>query len=134
MDLYSEVILDLNRYPKNFGRIDHNRSSEADNPLCGDVVKIYVMLEGEMIKDVSFDGYGCALSKASASLLTELVKGKNLKEVKEILENFFKMVAKKEYNENILGKTTLFKGISSYPSRVKCITLCWHGLKDALFN
>lgn len=135
-DLYQEVILDHNRKPQNFFKLegaDHH--AEGFNPLCGDRIEVYVKLDHNQIQEVSFQGSGCAISKASGSLMTSSVKGKTKDEAIGLFEQFHQMLTGKAPLENIsekLGKLSVFSGVSEYPSRVKCATLAWHTLKSAL--
>ena len=137
-DLYQDVILEHSKAPRNFkvlAEADHK--AEGFNPLCGDRFTIYVTLEGDAIKDVSFQGAGCAISKASASMMTQSVKGKTLAEAEKIFERFHDMVTghkPSSEEETELGKLTVFSGVSEFPVRVKCATLAWHTLKSALDN
>jgi nitrogen fixation NifU-like protein len=135
-DLYQDVILEHSKAPRNF-RVQPGADHKAEgfNPLCGDRFTIYVTLEGDAIKDVSFQGAGCAISKASASMMTQSVKGKTLAEAEQIFERFHEMVtghAEKPAEESDLGKLTVFSGVSEFPVRVKCATLAWHTLHAAL--
>lgn len=135
-DLYQEVILDHNRKPRNFFKLegaDHH--AEGFNPLCGDRIEVYVKLDHNQIQEVSFQGSGCAISKASGSLMTSSVKGKTKDEAMGLFEQFHQMLTGKAPLENIsekLGKLSVFSGVFEYPSRVKCATLAWHTLKSAL--
>jgi nitrogen fixation protein NifU and related proteins len=135
-DLYQEVILEHSKAPRNFRvqtAADHK--AEGFNPLCGDRFTIYVTMEGDAIKDVSFQGAGCAISKASASMMTQSVKGKTMAEAEKIFERFHEMVTGKDGSEaskSELGKLTVFSGVSEFPVRVKCATLAWHTLHAAL--
>jgi nitrogen fixation NifU-like protein len=134
-ELYQELILDHNKRPRNFGRLaDANRQAKGFNPLCGDKVTVYLRLEGDRIVDVRFDGSGCAISTASASVMTESLKGKTRQEVEALFERFHALVAG---NADVsdgedLGKLAAFSGVRDYPSRVKCATLAWHTLRAAL--
>ena len=136
-DLYQEVILDHNRRPRNFGPLPAaNHRAEGNNPLCGDRVTVYVDVEGDRIRDVKFEGAGCAISTASASLMTEALKGRSLAEARSLFHGFHEMVTKgkdqaKEGEED-LGKLAVFTGVREYPMRVKCATLAWHTLMAAL--
>lgn len=135
-ELYQEVILDHNRSPKNFRKMDDaDRKVEGYNPLCGDHYTVYVKFDNDTIKDISFDGSGCAISKASASVMTTVVKGKSKKEADEMFEFFHKLVKGEinpmEYVES-LGKLAAFSGVSEFPARVKCASLAWHTLHAAL--
>ena len=136
-DLYEEVILDHYKNPRNFKVLpEANRKAEGYNPLCGDKVTVYLKLEDEVVQDISFEGIGCAISTAAASLMTESLKGKTLDEVKAIFEDFHDMVAGEELCEKSkqpsLGKLDVFSGVRQYPARVKCATLVWHTLNAAL--
>jgi nitrogen fixation protein NifU and related proteins len=132
-DLYQEVILDHNRRPRNFRAIDQGRSAEGFNPLCGDRVTVYVTVDDGVITDVSFQGSGCAISKASASLMTEGVKGKTVEEAKALFERFQRMITgPAESAVDNLGKLTVLAGVRQFPIRVKCATLAWHTLRSAI--
>ncbi len=133
-DLYQQLILDHNRSPRNQGRLDDAvRRSEGYNPLCGDRVMVYLALDGEMISDVAFEGAGCAISTAAASLMTESVKGKTLSEATALFERFREMVTgDADPGDESLGKLEAFAGVRNYPARVKCATLAWHTLKAAI--
>jgi nitrogen fixation NifU-like protein len=133
-DLYQELILDHNRSPRNHGRLDDaGRMSEGYNPLCGDRVTVYLALDGEVISDVTFEGTGCAISTAAASLMTEAVKGKTMSEATALFERFREMVTADDAPGNeSLGKLEAFAGVRKYPARVKCATLAWHTLKAAI--
>ena len=136
-ELYQQVILDHNRNPKNFGIIDsHNHDAEGFNPLCGDHVHIYLFLEGDIIKDISFQGGGCAISKSSTSLMTAMLKGKTIKEAEAIFERFHDMVTGKVTDADDdfedLDKLAVFQGVKEFPVRVKCATLAWHTMLAAL--
>jgi nitrogen fixation NifU-like protein len=132
-DLYQELILDHNKRPRNFKKLeDANRTAEGYNPLCGDKVKIYARLEDGRVKDVSFEGSGCAISKASASVMTESLKGKTVAEVEALFKRFRDLVTGKEPSEADLGKLVVFSGVCEFPTRVKCATLAWHALAAAL--
>jgi nitrogen fixation protein NifU and related proteins len=133
-DLYQEVILDHNRRPRNFRTIDGaSRQQEGYNPLCGDRLTLYVALDGDRIADVAFQGTGCAISKASASLMTETLKGKTVAEARELFERFHDMVTSSPDTEAAdLGKLSVLSGVREYPTRVKCASLAWHTLKAAV--
>jgi nitrogen fixation NifU-like protein len=133
-DLYQEVILDHNRRPRNFRAIDGaSRQQEGYNPLCGDRLTLYVALEGDRIADVAFQGSGCAISKASASLMTEALKGKTVAEARELFEKFHDMVTSSPDTAAAdLGKLSVLSGVREYPTRVKCASLAWHTLKAAV--
>lgn len=134
--LYQSVILDHNKNPRNFHQMERaDRSAEGYNPLCGDRLKVWLRLNGDVIEDVSFQGAGCAISKASASIMTTAVKGKRLADVDRMFELFHRMVTG-QLGENPetkeLGKLAVFSGVSQFPTRVKCASLSWHALRNAL--
>jgi nitrogen fixation protein NifU and related proteins len=133
--LYQEVILDHNKRPRNF-RILETADHRADgyNPLCGDKVSVYLKTENGRITDVTFQGSGCAISTASASLMTETLKGKTLPEAEKLFEQFHALVTGKDVGKHPedLGKLAVFSGVCDYPARVKCATLVWHTLRSAL--
>ncbi|MCY4662786.1 MAG: SUF system NifU family Fe-S cluster assembly protein [Acidobacteria bacterium] len=134
-DLYQEVILDHNRHPHNFRELDGaDRHADGHNPLCGDRLAVYVNLDGETISDVSFLGSGCAISKASASLMTDAVKGRTLGEARRLFEEFLALVTDEAavLDEASLGKLAVFAGVRDYPTRVKCASLAWHTLRAAV--
>ena len=132
-DLYQEVILDHNRRPRNFRAIEQGRRAEGFNPLCGDRVTVYVTMDKGVITDVSFQGSGCAISKASASLMTESVKGKTVEEANALFERFQRMItAPAETPVDNLGKLTVLAGVRQFPVRVKCASLAWHTLRSAV--
>jgi nitrogen fixation NifU-like protein len=134
-DLYQELILDHGRRPRNFRPLEGaTRSAEGYNPLCGDKVKIYVKMDGDIIKDISFEGAGCAISTASASIMTETLKGKSRAEAEELFQTFHDLVTgqKAQLDAPELGKLAVFSGVSEFPIRVKCATLSWHTLRAAL--
>lgn len=136
-ELYQQVIIEHNKSPKNFRKMEnHTHFSEGYNPLCGDQLNVYLHLSDDnIIDDVSFEGEGCAISKASASMMTQYLKGKHVDEAKEVFEEFHKLITGKldpSKEEHHLGKLAIFSGIWHFPSRVKCASLCWHTLKGAL--
>lgn len=134
-DLYQELILDHGRRPRNFRRLEEaNRSAEGYNPLCGDKVKIYVEMHGDIVKDISFEGSGCAISTASASIMTETLKGKTRAEADKLFETFHDLLTGQppKFDSPELGKLEVFSGVSEFPIRVKCATLSWHTLRAAL--
>jgi nitrogen fixation NifU-like protein len=135
-ELYQEIILDHNKSPRNFRVIaDATRSVEGYNPLCGDHYSIFVKMNGDLITDVSFQGSGCAISKASASVMSTIVKGKTRAEAERLFEVFHRLVRgeiKPEEHEGQLGKLAAFAGVSEFPARVKCASLPWHTLHAAL--
>jgi nitrogen fixation NifU-like protein len=133
--LYQDVILDHNRAPRNYRFMDNaNRRVEGNNPLCGDRLTLWLRVEGDTIKDVAFQGSGCAISRASASLMTTAVKGKTRGEVEALFQRFHSLVtgALEPAEAEALGKLAVFSGVSEYPVRVKCASLSWHALKAAL--
>ncbi len=131
-ELYQEVILDHNRRPRNFRTIDQGRRAEGYNPLCGDRLTVYLKIDGDRIQDASFQGSGCAISKASASLMTDSIKGKTIAEAKALFERFQRLITRSaEEPVDDLGKLSVFAGIRQYPTRVKCASLAWHTLRAA---
>jgi nitrogen fixation NifU-like protein len=134
-DLYQEIILDHSKRPRNCHPMeDANRKAEGYNPLCGDKLKLYLKVEDGVVKDVSFVGSGCAISTASASLMTESLKGKTREEAIALLDKFHELLTTDSPVTNELGKLVVFCGVRDYPARVKCATLAWHTLKSALNN
>lgn len=136
-DLYQEVILDHYKKPRNFSALgDANRHADGHNPLCGDRIHISLRVEDDKVEDISFQGAGCAISTASASMMTEAVKGKPLAEVQKLFHSFHGMVTGKEDDgeEIDLGKLESLQGVRELPIRVKCATLAWHTLQAALQN
>jgi nitrogen fixation NifU-like protein len=132
-DLYQDLILDHAKHPRNSRAMaDANRNAEGYNPLCGDKLKLYVKMEGDVVKDASFQGSGCAISTASASLMTESLKGKTRDEALKLLDKFHNLLTTDTPVAKDLGKLVVFCGVRDYPSRVKCATLAWHTLKSAL--
>lgn len=133
-DLYQEVILEHSKAPRNFRRLDEGQHAEGFNPLCGDRFTVFLKLENDVVTDVSFQGSGCAISKASASMMTQAVKGRSKEEAERLFEVFHKLVTTGESNGDRaeLGKLEVFSGVSEFPVRVKCATLAWHTLKAAL--
>ena len=135
-DLYQEVILEHNKNPRNFREIeDADQYADGKNPLCGDALRVYVAMDGNTITDVAFKGSGCAISKASASMMTQSVKGKTRSEAEAIFDEFHRMVTGDldiETDDNSLGKLKIFAGVLEFPARVKCASLSWHTLKAAL--
>ena len=133
-ELYQEVILDHGRKPRNFGALD-GRTHEAhgDNPLCGDKIDVHLVLDGDTVADVKFQGEGCAISTASASLMTEALKGKSRGEALAIFEALHETVTGRGQGDPaVLGKLAVFEGVREFPLRVKCATLAWHTMKNAL--
>jgi nitrogen fixation protein NifU and related proteins len=133
-DLYQEVILDHNKRPRNFRRIEPaSHYADGFNPLCGDKLNLTMTIEGENIADVAFQGSGCAISKASASLMTDAVKGKSVEEARSLFERFHRMVTTPpDAPVEDMGKLSAFAGVREFPVRVKCASLAWHTLKAAL--
>lgn len=137
-DLYQEVIIDHSRNPRNFQELpDANRHADGFNRLCGDKLTLYIQLENNIIQAASFIGSGCAISTASASLMTEYLTGKTIEQAENIFQSFHHLLTDKEFNPTLnkqLGKLTVFAGVREYPARVKCATLAWHTLHAALVN
>jgi len=136
-DLYQEVILDHNKRPRNFGKMENaDRLAEGHNPLCGDNVTVYLQISDGVINDIRFEGSGCAISKASASMMTDAVKGKSQADAEKLFAEFHEMVTSQEADEDSesLGKLAVFAGVRDYPARVKCASLAWHTLNAALAN
>lgn len=135
-ELYQETILDHNRNPRNFRKMDGSaRHAEGMNPLCGDKVNIYLALDGDTIRDVSFEGAGCAISTASASVMTEILKGKSRTEVESLFAAFHGMLtggAAPDPDMERMGKLAVFARVGDFPMRVKCATLAWHTMQAAL--
>jgi nitrogen fixation protein NifU and related proteins len=132
-DLYQEIILDHCKHPRNCHAMDDaTRKAEGYNPLCGDKLKLFVKLEDDVVEDASFVGSGCAISTASASLMTESLKGKTREEALKLLEKFHELLTTDTPVSQDLGKLVVFCGVRDYPARVKCATLAWHTLKSAL--
>ncbi len=133
-DLYQEVILDHNKHPRNFGEIEGaDRHADGHNPLCGDRLAVYLNLDGDRITDVTFLGSGCAISKASASLMTDAIKGRTVTEARELFARFHAMItdAAEAPAPAGVGKLAVFAGVRDYPTRVKCASLAWHTLRAA---
>jgi nitrogen fixation NifU-like protein len=134
-ELYRDVIVDHNRHPRNFGKLEPaDASADGHNPLCGDKLTLYVNLEGERIREAKFEGSGCAISVASASLLTEAVKGRTKSEVRALFEDVHALLTRQdaEIDPARLGKLAALGGVREFPARVKCASLCWHTLNAAL--
>ena len=133
-ELYQDVILEHSKAPRNFRELPAaNHKAEGYNPLCGDHFTIYLTLDGDKIQDISFQGSGCAISKASASMMTQSVKGKSRAEAEKLFEQFHKLVTGQANGDrDSLGKLAVFAGVSEFPVRVKCATLAWHTLQAAL--
>lgn len=137
-DLYQQVILDHNKKPRNFHKLETaNHSAEGYNPLCGDQLTVYLNVENDAVKEVSFEGSGCAISKAAASMMTQAVKGKGKQEAEALFTAFHRMVTGENYENNAaerLGNLQIFEGVREFPVRVKCATLPWHTMHAALNN
>jgi nitrogen fixation NifU-like protein len=132
-DLYREVILDHNKRPRNFGRLDPaDASANGHNPLCGDRLTVTVNLDGPRIDDVKFEGNGCAISVASASMMTEAIKGKDRAEVGALFDKVHALLTQQDAPSTDLGKLAALSGVREFPARVKCASLCWHTLNAAL--
>jgi nitrogen fixation NifU-like protein len=135
-ELYQETILEHNKNPRNFREIENaGKTALGNNPLCGDALQVFVAIEGDKIADVAFRGSGCAISKASASMMTQAVKGKTNEEAQQLFEEFTQMVRgemDEETEENHLGRLKIFSGVREFPARVKCASLSWHTLHAAL--
>jgi nitrogen fixation NifU-like protein len=142
-ELYQQVILDHNKKPRNFRKLETaNHSAEGFNPLCGDQLTVYLNLEDDSVKEISFEGSGCAISKAAASMMTQAVKGKSKQEAEQLFSEFHGMVTgdidddinDEENEEGNLGNLRVFAGVREFPVRVKCATLAWHTMHAALNN
>lgn len=133
--LYQDMILDHNRAPQNYRPMENaNRKVEGNNPLCGDRLTVWLRMEGDVIADATFQGLGCAISMASASLMTGAVKGKTRAEAEALFERFRRLItgSGEEVEEETLGKLAIFSGVSEFPIKVKCASLSWHAMKAAL--
>jgi len=137
-ELYQQVILDHNKKPRNFRKLESaNHSAEGFNPLCGDQLTVYLNLEDGTVKEISFEGSGCAISKAAASMMTQAVKGKSKQEAEQLFTEFHQMVTgelDEETTTNGLGNLKIFSGVREFPVRVKCASLPWHTMHAALNN
>jgi nitrogen fixation NifU-like protein len=134
-ELYQDVIIEHSKRPRNFHRLDDSaHKADGYNPLCGDTVTVYLALDGDTVKDISFQGHGCAISTASASVMTELLKGKTRAQAEELFRTFHDLVTGKaaDTDPDRLGKLAVFAGVSEFPVRVKCATLCWHTARAAM--
>jgi nitrogen fixation protein NifU and related proteins len=133
-ELYRDVILDHNRRPRNFGHLeDADGRAEGHNPLCGDKLSLFLRMNGERIEDIRFEGRGCAISTASASLMTEAVKGKRRAEVQSLFDKVHALLTQPDGTvDDSLGKLAALSGVREFPARVKCASLCWHTLNAAL--
>ena len=137
-ELYQQVILDHNKKPRNFRKLETaNHSAEGFNPLCGDQLTVYLNLEDDAVKEISFEGSGCAISKAAASMMTQALKGKSKQEAEQLFSEFHGMVTgelDEETTANGLGNLKIFSGVREFPVRVKCASLPWHTMHAALNN
>ncbi|HKR82676.1 MAG TPA: SUF system NifU family Fe-S cluster assembly protein [Terriglobales bacterium] len=135
-DLYQEVILEHSKVPRNYrGMAEADFQAEGYNPLCGDRFTVYLHMDGDSIRDISFQGSGCAISKASASMMTQSLKGKTRADAEKLFKNFHDLVTGQGHpSESEMGKLAVFSGVSEFPARVKCATLAWHTLQAALEN
>lgn len=134
-ELYQEMIVDHGKSPRNFGKLNPCTHTHAGhNPLCGDKLVLYVAINNDVVSDVRFEGEGCAISVASASLMTESIKGKSLVEVQKLFNAFHHLLVERQSPEIDIGKLAIFSGVAEFPIRVKCATLAWHTLKAALEN
>ncbi len=133
-DLYRDVILDHNRQPRNFGRLEPaDAQADGHNPLCGDRLSVYLRLRGDRVEDIRFEGKGCAISTASASLMTEAVKGKERSAITDLFTKVHDVLTRRDAQVDAsLGKLAALGGVREYPARVKCASLCWHTLNAAL--
>jgi nitrogen fixation protein NifU and related proteins len=133
-DLYRDVILDHNKHPRNFGRLDPSDAhADGHNPLCGDRLSVFVKLDGDRVTDLRFEGKGCAISTASASLMTEAVKGKDKAAIGQLFHEIHHLLTQQDAVPRAeLGKLAALSGVREFPSRVKCASLCWHTLNAAL--
>lgn len=133
-DLYQEVILEHSRSPRNFRAMEAtNRMAEGYNPLCGDHYTVFLDVADDVIRDISFQGSGCAISKASASMMSQVLKNKSIAEAEEVFNRFHQIVTGQETdNADSLGKLAVFAGVAGFPTRIKCATLAWHTLQAAL--
>lgn len=132
-DLYQQVIMDHKKNPRNFREIvDANHMAHGNNPLCGDALVVYVKLKNDVIEDVSFQGSGCAISVASASLMTEMLKGKTMEEAETLYDNVHKALTGEDSAAELSGKLEVLSGVKEFPARVKCATLSWHTVHAAM--
>ena len=133
-ELYRDVILDHNKHPRNFGRLDPaDAQADGHNPLCGDRLSVFVKMNGDRVEDLRFEGKGCAISTASASLMTEAVKGKDKAAIGQLFEKVHTLLTQQDAAAGAeLGKLAALQGVREFPSRVKCASLCWHTLNAAL--
>ena len=134
--LYQQVILDHNKNPRNFGPLlSANHSADGLSPLCGDDITVHLLIENDIIKEISFEGSGCAIAKSSASIMTTVLKGKTIEQAEQLFADFHFVVTAPmdaELNEDSLGKMAVFSGVREFPARVKCASLAWHTMQSAL--
>ncbi len=132
-DLYQDVILDHSRHPRNFGHPDDaNREAQGNNPLCGDRVTVYLHIDGEVIAGASFEARGCAISLASASMMTEMVKGRTVAEARDLFDRFHRLVTEEDGDGDGLNELEALSGVREFPMRIKCATLPWHTMTAAI--
>jgi len=135
-ELYQQVILDHNKNPKNYGKLENaNRTAQGYNPLCGDRVQLFLQVEGDVIKDIRFAGSGCAISKASASIMTTELKGKTISQAEEAFKKFQNLLTSdihQHVEADNFGKLAVFSGVREFPMRIKCASLSWHAMMSAL--
>ncbi|HSP96957.1 MAG TPA: SUF system NifU family Fe-S cluster assembly protein [Candidatus Dormibacteraeota bacterium] len=132
-ELYQDVIIEHSKRPRNFHALDHGQKADGYNPLCGDTVTVYLDMDGERVSDCAFQGHGCAISTAAASVMTETLKGKTRAEADAIFRDYHDLVTGGGHTDpEQLGKLAVFAGVSEFPARVKCATLCWHTARAAL--
>ena len=133
-DLYQQLIIDHNQNPQNFGKLENaSHSAEGHNPLCGDVINVYLIEQDSIIEDIAFEGIGCAISKASASIMTSVLKGLRVDEAEALFDNFRTLATTGESSGD-MGKLSVLAGVHKYPARVKCATLAWHTFYGAIHN
>lgn len=134
-ELYQQMIIDHSKNPRNYGRLDNfTHTSQGNNPLCGDKIDVSLIVQDNVIKDLKWEGTGCAISQASASLMSTLVKGKSVDEFKEMFTKFRELMTIKGYEAEQLGKLKVFSGVQGFPSRVKCASIAWHAINNSLAN
>ena len=132
-DLYQDMILDHSRHPRNFGHPDEtNREAQGNNPLCGDRITVYLHIDGEVIEGASFEARGCAISLASASMMTEMVKGKTVAEARDLFDRFHRLVTEEDGDGDGLDELEALSGVREFPMRIKCATLPWHTMNAAI--
>ena len=138
VDLYQEMVLDHNNRPRNFHKLeDASNTADGYNPLCGDQISIYLKVEDGVIEDVGFQGVGCAISKSSASMMTQSIKGKTVREAEALFQDFHTMVTREpgaEYDSSSLGELEVLSGVCAFPTRIKCASLAWHTMTASLNN